>query len=83
MEDRSCVSAIGEQFAQERELSEQRGQDQNAAVTILNIGGRHRRMQHHAQGVDQDMTLLALDQLAAIEAMRVDADPPFSALFTL
>jgi len=29
------------------------------------------------------MTLLALDQLAGIKAMRVDADPPFSALFTL
>ena len=83
VEDRSRVNAIREQLAQERELSEQRGQHQDTAVTILDIGGRHQRMQHQAQRVDQDMTLLALDQLATIEAVWVDAEPPFSALFTL
>ena len=83
VEDGSGVSAIGEQLAQERELSEQRGQQQGAAVAILNIGRRHQRVQQQALGVDQDMTLLALDQLAAIKARRVDAAPPFSAPFTL
>jgi len=29
------------------------------------------------------MALLALDLFARIIAMRIDADPPFSALFTL
>jgi hypothetical protein len=29
------------------------------------------------------MPLLALDQLAGIEPVRIDAGPPFSALFTL
>jgi len=33
--------------------------------------------------IDQNMPLLALDQLARVEAVAVDADPPFSALFTL
>jgi hypothetical protein len=33
--------------------------------------------------IDEKMPLLALDQLAGIEAMRIDAGPPFSALFTL
>ena len=33
--------------------------------------------------IDQNMPLLALDQLAGIEAVAVDASPPFSALFTL
>ena len=83
VEYRPCISAIGEQLAQERKLSKQRGQYQNAAVAILNIGASHQRVQHQAEGVDQDMTLLALDQLAGIEAMRVDTGPPFSALFTL
>ena len=40
-------------------------------------------MQQQAQCIDQNMPLLALDQLAGIEAMRIDAGPPFSALFTL
>jgi hypothetical protein len=36
-----------------------------------------------ALGVDENMPLLALDFLARIIAMRVDAAPPFSALLTL
>ena len=83
VEDRSCVGAIGEQFAQERELSEQSGQQQHAAVAILNIGGGHQRVQHQAQRVDQDVALLAPDQLAGIKAVWVDVRAPFSALFTL
>ena len=33
--------------------------------------------------IDQDVTLLALDLLPSVVAMRVDRDPPFSALLTL
>jgi hypothetical protein len=33
--------------------------------------------------IDENMALLSLDQLARIEAVRIDADPPFSALLTL
>ncbi len=40
-------------------------------------------MQQQALAIDQNMSLLALDQLARIEAVRIDARPPFSALFTL
>ena len=40
-------------------------------------------MQQQALRIDQNMPLLALDQLAGIEAVAVDASPPFSALFTL
>ncbi len=39
--------------------------------------------QQEAQRVDQDVPLLALDLLARIKALRVDARAPFSALFTL
>jgi hypothetical protein len=40
-------------------------------------------VQQQTQRIDQNMPLLALDQFARIEAVRIDADPPFSALFTL
>ena len=82
-EDRSGIGAVGEQSAQERELSEQCGQHEDATVAILNIGGSHQRVQHQTQRVDQEVALLTLDQLAGIEAVWIDAGPPFSALFTL
>ena len=40
-------------------------------------------MQEQALCIDQNVPLLALDQLARIKAGRIDARPPFSALFTL
>src|SRR4051794_462994 len=40
-------------------------------------------LEQQALGVDQDMTLLASDLLAAVIARRVNAAPPFSALLTL
>jgi len=40
-------------------------------------------VEQQALGVDQDMTLLAPDLLAAVIARRVNAAPPFSALLTL
>ena len=82
-EDRSRIGAVSEQLAQERELSKQSGQQENATVAILNIGRSHQRVQHQAQRIDQDVTLLPLDQLAGIKAVWVDARAPFSALFTL
>jgi hypothetical protein len=82
-EDRPRVGAVCEQLAKERELSEQGGQQQHAAVTILNIGGSDQRMQQQTELVDQYVTLLPLDQLAGIKAMRIDRGPPFSALLTL
>jgi hypothetical protein len=83
VEDRPCIGAISEQLAQERELPEQSGQQEDAAIAILNVGGSHQRVQHEAQRIDQDMALLTLDQLAGIKAVRVDGGAPFSALFTL
>jgi len=43
----------------------------------------HHRMQYQTDRVDQDMTLLAFDLLARVIPGRIDAGPPFSALFTL
>ena len=40
-------------------------------------------VEQQTERIDENMPLLALDQLAGIEAMRINAGPPFSALFTL
>jgi hypothetical protein len=40
-------------------------------------------MKQQTYRVDENMALLALDLFARIIAMRIDAGPPFSALFTL
>ena len=83
VEHRPAIGAVGKQLREKRELSEQGGQQHEAAVAILNIGRGDQRVQQQTQRIDQDVALLALDQLAAIEPMRMDARPPFSALFTL
>ena len=83
MEHRPGVGAVGKQLLEKRELPEQRGQDHEAAIAILNIGGGDQRMQQQSQSIDENVALLALDQLAAIKPVRINAVPPFSALFTL
>jgi hypothetical protein len=76
VENRARIAAVSEQLAHERELSEQSGQQENAAIAILNIGRSHQRVQHQAQRIGQEVTLLTLDQLAGIKAMRIDAGAP-------
>ena len=82
-EDRSGIGAVREQLAQEGELSEQGGQQQHAAIAVLHVGGGDQGVQQQPEPVDQDVAFLALDQFAGVEAMRIDRQPPFSALFTL
>src|SRR5499427_8437948 len=77
MEDRSGVGAIGEQFCEKRKLTEQRGQQPDAAVTILNTSGMNDRVQQHTLHVDENMSFLAFDQFARIEPARINAGPPF------
>ena len=83
MKNGTLVGAIGEQLLEEREQSEQGRQQRDAAVAILDIGRRHQRLQQQTLHVDENMALLSLDQLARVKARRIDAGPPFSALFTL
>ena len=77
------IGAVGKQFLKKWKLAKQRRQQQQAAITILNVGRMDNCVQQQTECIDQNMPLLALDQLAGIEAMRIDAGPPFSALFTL
>ena len=83
MEQRSGVGAVGEQLLEKRELSEHRGQHHQPAVAVLDIGGGDQRVQQQAQRIDEDVALLAFDQLAGVEPVGINAGPPFSALFTL
>ena len=81
---RAAVGAVGEDRLQEgKEAAGPAIQDQRGAVSILDIGRMHDRVEDQAEGVDEQVALLALDLLARVIARRVDARPPFSALFTL
>ena len=82
-EDWALIGAVSEQSFEEGEQAEQGRQQSQAAIAILHVGGRDDAVQEQALGVDQKVPLLALDQLGRIKAGRIDARPPFSALFTL
>ena len=45
MEDRPRIGAIGKQFCEKRKLAEQRGEQPDAAVAILNASRMNDRMQ--------------------------------------
>ena len=76
------TGAVGKEFLQKREFSEQGSKDQNAAITILDIGRMHDGVKQQAYRIDKDVALLALDFLARVVARRINAGPPFSAPFT-
>ena len=82
VKDRPLIGAVGEQFPEKGKQTEQGRQPRETAVAILNVGGGDDAVQQQALRIDQNRPLLALDQLAGIEAVAVDASPPFSALFT-
>jgi hypothetical protein len=83
LKNRPLIGVVGEQFSEKGEQAEQRRQERAAAIAILNIGGDDDSVQEQTLRIDQNMALLALDQLARIDAMAIDARPPFSALFAL
>ena len=83
LEQRSGIGGVAEQLREKREPCEQGGQDHYPAIAILHIGRCYQRVQQQSHRIDEEVALFALDQLARIEPMRIDADPPFSALFTL
>jgi len=77
------IGTVGKQLRKELKPTEQRRQQCDAAITILNAGGMNDGVQQQTQRIDENMSLLALDQFTRIEPVRIDTDPPFSALFTL
>ena len=83
MEDWTGIGAIGEQFCEKRKLAEQRGEQPDATVAILNTSEMNDRVQQQTLHIDKNMSFLALDQFACIKPVRINTGPPFSALFTL
>jgi hypothetical protein len=83
LELRPLVARVGVEFQQEGIQPKQRRHHQNPAIAVLDIGGMYDGVHEQALRVDQDVPFLSLDFLAAIEARRIDAAPPFSALLTL
>src|SRR3982750_909222 len=77
------VAAIGVEPEQEGVEPEEAGHQQHASVAVLDVGRMHDGAQQQALRVYQDVALLALDLLARIIPVPVDAGPPFSALPTL
>ena len=82
-EDRALIGAVGKQFFEIGEPAKQRRKQQSAAVAILDGGGMNERLHQPPLGVDEEMAFLALDLLSRVEPVRIDRDPPFSALLTL
>ena len=77
------IATIGKELFQERVHPEKGRKKQDAAIAILDIGRMNDGVQQQTQRVYENMALLPLDLFARVIAMRIDAAPPFSALFTL
>jgi hypothetical protein len=73
------IAGVSEQCLQERIHPEQGRKQQDAAVAILDVSGMNDGVEQQTQRIYQNVALLALDLLARIIAMRIDAGPPFSA----
>ncbi len=80
---RPLIGSVGKQLLQEGIHPEQGRKQQDAAVAILDVGGMNDGVEQQTQRIYENMALLALDLFARVIAMRIDARPPFSALFTL
>ena len=46
---RPGIGAVGKQLAKERKLPKQRGQQQDAAIAVLHVGGGYQRMQKETE----------------------------------
>ena len=69
--------------AQPREALDDLGQHQRCTVSVLDVSGVDHGVDQIALGVGQNVALATLDLFARIIAMRIDTEPPFSALLTL
>jgi hypothetical protein len=70
------IAGVSEQRLQERIHPEQGRKQQDAAVAILDVSGMNDGVEQQTQRIYQNVALLALDLLARIIAMRIDAGPP-------
>ena len=73
------IGAVGPDHREPREQRRQAAQDEDRAIAILDVGGMNDDLEDQAEGIDDDVSLAALDLFPGVEA----AGPPFSASFTL
>ena len=77
------VAAVSKELLQEGEHAEQGRQQQHAAVAVLNVLWMNDRVKQETYRIDKDVPFLAIDLLARVVTVGIDAGPPFSALLTL
>lgn len=77
----ALVGALGKDLLDEGKEAAHPGQDRERAIAVLDTGGLDLADQQHAQGVDGDMPLDALDLLARVVPGRIQISP--AALLTL
>ena len=80
---RALIAAISVEFQEEGIQAKQAGHHQYAAITVLQGGRMDDGVQNQTLCIYKEMALLAFDLFARVEAVGIDAAPPFSALFTL
>ncbi len=81
---RTAVGAVGEDRLEEgKEPARLAIQNHEGAVAVPQAGRVDHGVEDRAEGIDEQMALLARDLLARVVARRVDARPPFPAPFTL
>ncbi len=71
------IATISKDALDEWEQSSRPMQQQESAVTVLNIGRMNHNVQEETQRIDQDVPLAALNLLARVEARRIERRPPF------
>jgi hypothetical protein len=74
---RPFISAVDEQRLQKWKHAEQCRHDESAAIAILDIGRMNNGVEQQAYCVDKNVPLLALDLLARIVPVRINARPPY------
>ena len=72
----SLISAVGEQRLQKWKHAEQCRHHENASIAILDVGRMNDSVEQETYCVDKNVPLLALDLLARIVAVRINARPP-------
>jgi hypothetical protein len=74
---RSLISAVCEQRLQKWKHAEQCRHDENASIAVLDVGRMNDSVEQETYCIDKNVPLLALDLLARIVAVRINARPPF------
>jgi hypothetical protein len=74
---RALITPIGEDALDKGEQPAHRLQYQQAAVSVLHVCGMNNHVQHQAERIDEDVTLLAFDLLTCIVANRIETGPLF------